>query len=130
MTNLLPKQTIFIVDDDDAVRDSLEAFLRMKGMNVAAFGSGKEMFESSISEPSLVILDVNMPGNDGFSVLRELQERRSTAFVILISGLGDSELRSRAERAGVVAFFDKPIDTLGLYQEITGILQGQNTESD
>jgi two-component system, LuxR family, response regulator FixJ len=127
MSNQIPKQTIFIVDDDDAVRDSLDTFLTMKGMNVAAFSSGRAMFAADKIEPDLVVLDVNMPESDGFAVLLELRERHCTAPVILISGLGGSELRSRSERAGVVAFFDKPIDTMALCQRITTILQGRPT---
>jgi two-component system, LuxR family, response regulator FixJ len=127
MSNQIPKHTVFIVDDDDAVRDSLDMFLTMRGMNVAAFSSGKAMFASDKIEPDLVVLDVNMPESDGFAVLLELRARRCAAPVILISGLGDSELRSRSERAGVVAFFDKPIDTLALCQKITTILQDRST---
>jgi two-component system, LuxR family, response regulator FixJ len=113
---------VYVIDDDDAVRDSLDLFLTLKGFNVVGFNSAKAVLESMDPEPSLVILDVNMPDIDGFGLLQELRERGNLAPVILMTGLGDGDVRSRAERAGVAAFFDKPIDTPALFIRINEIL--------
>jgi FixJ family two-component response regulator len=116
------KPIVYVIDDDDAVRDSLDLFFTLKGLNVVTFSSAKEVLESMVREPNLVILDVNMPGVDGFGLLQELNARSNPVPVILITGLGDVEVRSRAERAGVVAFFDKPIDTPALFKQVCQIL--------
>jgi two-component system, LuxR family, response regulator FixJ len=116
------KNVVYVIDDDDAVRDSLDLFLTLKDFNVFPFNSAKAVLESTQPEPNLVILDVNMPDIDGFGLLQELRERGNLAPVILMTGLGDGDVRSRAERAGVAAFFDKPIDTPALIIRINEIL--------
>jgi FixJ family two-component response regulator len=113
---------VYVVDDDDAVRDSLDLFLTLKGFDVVGFNSAKAVLETTELDPSLLILDVNMPDIDGFGLLQELRERGNLAPVILMTGLGDGDVRSRAERAGVAAFFDKPIDTPALFIRINEIL--------
>jgi two-component system, LuxR family, response regulator FixJ len=118
----LTQPVVYVIDDDDAVRDSLDLFFTLKGLDVVPFNSAKAVLESTEREPNLVILDVNMPDIDGFGLLQELRERGTTAPVILITGLGDLEVRIRAERVGVVAFFDKPIDTPALFNRVSQIL--------
>jgi CheY-like chemotaxis protein len=119
-----PKPVIYVVDDDDAVRDSLDAYLTLKGMSVLAFGSAQEVLDGSEFNASLMILDVNMPDMDGFVLLDALRNRGHTAPAVLITGLGDPEVRARADRAGVAAFFDKPIDTIAMFSTITRLLGG------
>lgn len=116
------KPVVYVVDDDDAVRDSLELFFTIKGLRVVPFSSAKAVLESMESEPNLMILDANMPDVDGFGLLRQLRERGSLVPVILITGLGDLDVRGRAERAGVVGFFDKPVDTPALFNRVSQIL--------
>lgn len=113
---------VYVVDDDDAVRDSLDLFLTLKGFDVVGFNSAKAVLETTELDPSLLILDVNMPDVDGFALLQELRERGNLVPVILMTGLGDGDVRSRAERAGVAALFDKPIDTPALFSRINEIL--------
>jgi two-component system, LuxR family, response regulator FixJ len=113
---------VYVVDDDHAVRDSLDLFLTLKGFDVVGFNSAKAVLETTELDPSLLILDVNMPDVDGFALLQELRERGNLVPVILMTGLGDGDVRSRAERAGVAALFDKPIDTPALFSRINEIL--------
>jgi two-component system, LuxR family, response regulator FixJ len=121
-SSYLTKPLVYVIDDDDAVRDSLDLFLTLKGLTVVAFNSAKAVLNSTDREPNLFILDVNMPDIDGFGLMQELRERGNLAPVILTTGLGDLEIRNRAERAGVVAFFDKPIDTPALFSCVSQIL--------
>ncbi|MGB9141575.1 MAG: response regulator [Aestuariivirga sp.] len=115
---------IHIVDDDDAVRDSLDAYLTLKGMQVIAFGSAQDLLDCSEGLPNLVILDVNMPETDGFTLLEILRGRGHDMPAILMTGLGDPETRARAERAGAAAFFEKPIDPSILFSTLTRLLSG------
>jgi len=116
------KPSVYVVDDDDAVRDSLDAYLTLKGMNVMAFGSAQELLSQDDVTPNIWILDVNMPSIDGFTLLEMLRERGHHEPAVLITGLGDPDTRARAERAGVAAFFDKPIDPPILFSALTRLL--------
>ena len=116
------KPSVYVVDDDDAVRDSLDAYLTLKGMNVTAFGSAQELLSQDDVSPNIWILDVNMPSIDGFRLLEMLRERGHVEPAVLITGLGDPNIRARAERAGAAAFFDKPIDPPVLFSALTELL--------
>ena len=116
------KPSVYVVDDDDAVRDSLDSYLTLKGMKVTVFGSAQEVLNHEDTLPNLLILDVNMPSIDGFMLLEMLRKRGHDEPAVLITGLGDPEIRARAERAGVAAFFDKPIDPPVLFSALTRLL--------
>jgi two-component system, LuxR family, response regulator FixJ len=122
MASHLAKPSVYVVDDDDAVRDSLDAYLTLKGMNVTAFGSAQELLDHEDISPNILILDVNMPSIDGFMLVEMLREQGHEEPVVLITGLGDPDTRARAERAGVAAFFDKPIDPPVLFSTLTRLL--------
>ena len=97
------KPLVYVVDDDDAVRDSLDTYLTLKGMRVTVFSSAQEVLNHHDMMPNLLILDVNMPNIDGFVLLEMLRERGHVEPAVLITGLGDPETRARAESAGVAA---------------------------
>ena len=122
MASFRAKPLIHIVDDDDAVRDSLDVYLTLKGMSVIAFGSAQELLDHENGLPNLFILDVNMPEIDGFMLLETLRDRGHVAPAILITGLGDPDMRMRAERAGAAALFDKPIDPSVLFSTLLQLL--------
>jgi two-component system, LuxR family, response regulator FixJ len=116
--------TIYLIDDDDAVRDSLDVFLTLKGLCVVAFSSGLHLLDGELNDPNLLILDVNLPELDGFSLLEALRGRGCDAPAVFITGLGNPEVRAKAERAGAAAFFDKPIDAPVLYEAVADIIAG------
>ena len=91
-------------------------------MKVAVFGSAQELLSREDFLPNLLIIDVNMPEIDGFMLLETLRDRGHNEPAVLITGLGDPETRARAERAGVAAFFDKPIDPPVLFSTLTRLL--------
>ncbi len=110
MAQLVKYPSVHIVDDDEAVRDSLDAYLTLKGMRVKTFSSALDILNDKSSLPHILILDVNMPDGDGFALLESLRLKGHVAPVIFITGLGDPDMRLRASRAGAAAFLDKPID--------------------
>ena len=122
MASYVAKPSVYVVDDDDAVRDSLDTYLTLKGMRVTVFSSAQELLNHEDIPPNLLILDVNMPSIDGFMLLKMLRERGHDEPAVLITGLGDPDMRARAERAGVAAFFDKPIDPPVLFSTLTQLL--------
>lgn len=127
MASQSSKPAVFVVDDDDAVRDSLDTYLTLKGMRVTVFSSAQDLLSYEDTVPNLLILDVNMPGIDGFMLLEILRERGHDEPAVLITGLGDPEVRARAERAGVAEFFDKPIDPPVLYSALIRLLAETRT---
>ena len=102
-------QTAFIVDDNEAVRDSLRTLLEAAGHRVRSFGSGGEFLAAMPpSEDGCLIIDVRMPGIGGLDVQERLQADSISLPVIVITGHGDVPLAVRAMKAGAVDFVEKP----------------------
>ncbi len=101
---------IFIVDDDSAVRDSLQQLLESIGFAVEAYGTGEELLDRQGSlDGACVLLDLKLPGMNGLEVLEILAAQHSDACVILITGHGDAATKARATRAGAAATLQKPL---------------------
>jgi two-component system, LuxR family, response regulator FixJ len=100
---------VFIVDDDEAVRESLQLLLESAGHRVRSFASGGEFLTAMpSSEDGCLIIDVRMPGISGLDVQERLRVDRITLPVIVITGHGDVPLAVRAMKAGAVDFVEKP----------------------
>lgn len=103
--------TIFIVDDDAAVRDSLAALLDAEGFTVEAFESAKAFLAGyKPQDACCVIADIRMPDMDGLELQEEIIRRGWGLPVIIITGHGDVPLAVRAMKAGAVDFIEKPFD--------------------
>jgi len=101
--------TLFIVDDDEAVRDSLQTLLEAAGHRVRSFASGSEFLTAMpFSEDGCLIIDVRMPGIGGLDVQERLRVEGIALPVIVITGHGDVPLAVRAMKAGAVDFVEKP----------------------
>lgn len=104
-------QTVFVVDDDEAVRDSLKVLLESSGLDVATFGSGQDFLHCFDSARSgCLILDVRMPRLSGLELQGMLAESQDTMPVIIITGHGDLPMAVQAMKAGAVDFIEKPVD--------------------
>jgi FixJ family two-component response regulator len=105
------RATVFVVDDDPPVRRALSRMLTYAGFNVVAFASATEFLaHDGFEHPACMVLDVRMPGPDGFELLATLQANGRNLPVIFITGHGDIPMAARASRAGAVNFLTKPID--------------------
>lgn len=101
--------TVFIADDDEAVRDSLQILLETAGYRVRPFVSGGAFLAALMpQDEGCLIIDVRMPGIGGLEVQERLQAERITLPVIVITGHGDVPLAVRAMKAGAVDFVEKP----------------------
>jgi two-component system, LuxR family, response regulator FixJ len=101
---------IFIVDDDDAVRDSLELLLRSSGFaSVVAYASARHFLAEAAPMPGeCLLLDVRMPDMDGLELQEELNRRGIRLPVIIMTGHGDVPIAVRAMKAGAMDFIEKP----------------------
>jgi len=106
----LPAQpTVFVVDDDPAVRDSLEILLKLAGFDVSGFDSAiKFLSDAQPKSGDCLIADIRMPDMDGLTLQQELIQRGSRLPVIIITGHGDVPLAVQAMKAGAVDFLEKP----------------------
>lgn len=108
-----------IVDDDEAIRDSLRLFLKSHGIKIAAFNSAEDFLEKAdIEKPGCLILDIRMPGMNGLELQQYLNEQRSNLALIIISGHGDIAMAVQAIKNGAYDFIEKPIDANRLLELI------------
>jgi two-component system response regulator FixJ len=103
------KRRVYIVDDDEAVRDSLSVLLESKSFATRSFGSAPEFLATAASLPfGCLIVDIRMPEMDGLQLQQHLTDRALDFPLIVISGHGDVPLAVRAMKAGAVDFIEKP----------------------
>jgi two-component system response regulator FixJ len=108
-------QTVFIVDDDEAMRDALTQLLEAVGLRVETYADGPAFLAVyGKGRPGCLLLDMAMPGMTGLEVQAELKARSLMIPIIFLTGHGDIPLAVRALQAGAVDFLEKPIlgDTL------------------
>ncbi len=103
--------TIFVVDDDEAVRSSLQALLEAEGFTAEIFESaGAFLAGDAPSRAGCLIADIRMPDMDGLELQEELVRRKAGLPVIVVTGHGDVPLAVRAMKAGAIDFLEKPYD--------------------
>jgi len=101
--------TVFVVDDDSAVRESLDSLLRSVGLRVESFSSASEFLRQKAPEgPACLVLDVRLPGLSGLDLQREMLGAERAVPIIFITGHGDIPMSVRAMKAGAVEFLTKP----------------------
>jgi two-component system response regulator FixJ len=111
----LERRFVYVVDDDDAVRDSAFRFLRIAGHAGEAFASANAFLAALPRlQPGCVILDIHMPGLSGLEAQRILKERGSELPVIILTGAGDIGMAVQAMKNGAVEFIEKPYQDTAL----------------
>ena len=109
MDQASPAGTVIVVDDDEAVRDSLQTMLEAEGFEVLAYGSGRQLLEASgLPRRGCLLLDVRMPDMDGLELQRLLVARDVALPVIIMTGHGDVPVAVQAMKAGAADFIEKP----------------------
>jgi len=100
---------VFVIDDDESIREALKSLIRSVGLSVETFASAQEFLQSNRPDvPACLILDVRMPGLSGLDLQRELTEAHIHIPIIFITGHGDIPMSVRAMKAGAVEFLTKP----------------------
>jgi len=104
--------TVFIVDDDEAVLDSLQVLFEAEGFEVATFTSARDLLERGVARAECCLVsDVRMPDMNGLELLAALSKGTDVPPVILMTGHGDVPMAVRAMKLGAVDFIEKPFDT-------------------
>ena len=113
------RDMIYVVDDDVAVRDSMSVLLESYGLSVELFSSAAAFLRDCDAAEhcnGCLLLDLHMPGMTGIELLESLRLAGNSIPTILMTGRSDSALSDRAERAGIVALLNKPVDDVALVQ--------------
>lgn len=126
------RQTVFVVDDDEAVRDSLGALLESAGFEVESFGSGADFLDRlDPKRGGCIVLDVRMPGLSGLEIQEKLTEKRIALPVIIITGHGDVPIAVQAIKAGAIDFIEKPFGDDVILESVGRALeQGRRNKRD
>ena len=115
--------SLFLIDDQEAVRAALGEMLRVLGYRVETYASADAFLEAfSGPRPGCIVADVRMPGMDGIELVRELSRRGIALPVVLISGHGDVRMAVAAIKAGAEDFIEKPVDDTHLLAAINRCL--------
>lgn len=125
MSNLIHRQTVFIVDDDAAVRDALSLLLSLRGYATAVFACAEDFLGAVASHwRGVVVADIRMPGLSGLELQAALARHPARLPVIIITGHGDIAAARQAFKADAVDFLEKPFDDEQLVRSIDRALQG------
>jgi FixJ family two-component response regulator len=110
---------ISIVDDDASIRQAFKSLMRSVRFEVEAFGSAEEFLSSeALPSTDCLILDVSLPGMNGFELQKRLNRERRGIRLVFITAQSDESLRRRALKAGAVEFLRKPVRREDLFNAI------------
>lgn len=112
-----------IVDDDEAIRDSLRLLLKASGLLVETHDSAHSLLDNvDLSLPGCLVVDVRMPNMSGLELQQHLNEQQHDIPLIIITGHGDISMAVQAMKAGACDFFEKPVDNDRLINRINECL--------
>jgi two-component system response regulator FixJ len=126
----MPSDIVYLIDDDDAVRDSLAFLLKAAGLEVKAYESAAMFLEiAATANSGCVITDVRMPDITGMELLRRLKDLKMALPVIVMTGHGDVPLAVEAMKLGALDFVEKPFDDEALLASVRSALKKEHDDS-
>jgi FixJ family two-component response regulator len=118
------QQTVYVVEDDEAVRDSLELLLKSDGKPVKTYDNANAFLKDySEKMAGCIVLDIRIPGMDGMELQKKLNEKHSILPIIFVTGHGDVPMAVDAMKEGAVDFIQKPYREEALLQKIEAALE-------
>jgi FixJ family two-component response regulator len=116
--------TVFVVDDDESVRNSLRRLLQSVGLAVEVFPSAQAFLDRARSDaPGCLVLDVQLPGLSGLELQTELADTDAPLPIVFLTGHGDIPMSVKAMKAGAVEFLTKPFRQADLVHAIRNALE-------
>lgn len=120
----MSEQVVHVVDDDAAVRDSLQFMLEAADLRVRPYESATALLDRLTElELGCIVTDVRMPGMTGLELIAQLKARGATQPVVVLTGHADVALAVEAMKAGVVDFIEKPFDEAALLRAVRQALR-------
>src|SRR5271163_1764969 len=111
--------TVFVIDDDAAIRESIQGLLKSVGLRSETFGTAAEFLRNKRPEgPSCLVLDVSLPGVNGLEFQRQLADAGIQIPIIFVTGHGDIPMTVKAMKSGAVEFLTKPFEDQDLLNAI------------
>ncbi len=124
MTETVDKPTVYVVDDDAAIRDSIAFLVTSVGYSCETYASAEAFLEiTELVTPACLVVDVRMSKMSGLELQRALIERAATIGVVFVTGHGDIPMAVAAIRAGAVGFLEKPFHDQQLLDNINEALR-------
>jgi two-component system response regulator FixJ len=122
------EQTVFIVDDDEAMRDALAMLMRAAGLQTEAFAGARDFLRHHNARRSgCLLLDIRMPDMNGLELQAELHKRRIRLPIVFLTGHADVPMAVRAMKAGAVDFIQKPLDE---HRLVVAVMNALKTDAD
>jgi two-component system response regulator FixJ len=119
----MSKPVVHVIDDDEAMRESLAFLLDTSGLTARTYDSAVDFLEKlDAAQPGVIVTDVRMPEMNGLELVRRLKAREVPLPIIMITGHGDVPLAVEAMKAGVVDFLEKPFEEDSLLAAIRAAL--------
>lgn len=119
----MPREKILVVDDEKNVTMTLKGLFTALGHEMLTALNGEEAIKIIDSQaPSLILLDIKMPGINGFEIIKKLRQEKPNIKIIIITTYA-SDTKAEAEKLGIDGFFPKPIDLNGLMERIRFVME-------
>jgi len=132
--NKSTQKTVYVIDDDSAIRDSLAVLVRSLKLNltVELFSTAGQFIDfissSELSKFSLLIIDYKLPGTNGLDLMKLLSEKGIREPTVIMTGHTDEFLEEKAEELGAIKFFSKPFDPKQLVETILKVFDLTNED--
>ena len=127
----MPKGTILVVDDEDEIREGLEALLTSEGFEVSSAGTGEAGLQKLEDRPfDLMLLDVSLPDRNGLELLREIRRRDPYLSIILITAYGSIDMARAAFKGGAQDYITKPWSNDELIAQVSLAIEGRRLREE
>jgi FixJ family two-component response regulator len=121
---MLANQTVFVIEDEEAVRHSLEQVLSVGGFKVETYARARDFLDAFPYErPGCLLLDIHLPDMTGFELMDELHRRETSVPVVMLTGYSDVRTAVTAMQAGAIEFIEKPPSPPRLMNIIKGAIE-------
>jgi two-component system response regulator FixJ len=123
------ESTVFVIDDDASIRESVTALARLKGLKAEAFATAEDFLaQYDAKRKGCLVVDVRMPGMSGLELLEKLKSRGSLLPAVVITGFADVPTAVRAMQEGAMTLLEKPTQQDDLWQAIRHALELEQSQ--